>query len=69
MAVKKAKKGKSPVERVVVGSKVKMLIRHNGCMSSSEFIDALDAAVQAHITAACGRAQGNKRKTVKPVDL
>jgi hypothetical protein len=36
---------------------------------SSDFYGALDKTVRGMIAAAEGRAVGNKRKTLKPVDL
>jgi hypothetical protein len=39
------------------------------CNVSSEFYAALDKSVRSMITAAESRALGNKRKTVKAVDL
>ena len=39
------------------------------CNVGGEFYGALDAAVRDLIKEAEGRAQGNKRKTLKAVDL
>jgi len=39
------------------------------CNVSSEFYGALDKAVRGMIATAEARALGNKRKTLKPVDL
>ena len=54
---------------LVVGSKVKEAIKANGCHTSGELMDALDAKVSALINEACKRTQGNKRTTVKAQDL
>ena len=67
-AKKKAKK-KNSGETVIVGSKVKAAIKENGCMTSGELLEALNAAVHDLIADACTRAQGNKRSTVRAHDL
>ncbi|HPD17626.1 MAG TPA: hypothetical protein PLE19_22025 [Planctomycetota bacterium] len=64
MAKKAAK-----AEPVVVGSKVRALIRAKGAMMSSELLDALNAAVACMVAKAIERAKANKRATVKPQDL
>lgn len=64
MAKKAAK-----AEPLVVGSKVRALIRGKGAMMSSELLDALNAAVNCLVEKAIARAQANKRATVKPQDL
>ena len=61
--------GKKSAETLVVGSKVKALIRSNGCMTSSEFLGALTDFVAASVTRACERAKANKRSTVRPQDI
>ena len=70
MAAKKkkaaAKKGK-PAELIISKSRVKAAARK--CNVGSEFYPALDAVVRDLIKGAEGRAQGNKRKTLKAVDL
>jgi histone H3/H4 len=65
-AKKSAKKGK---EMLVVGSKVKAFIKDQGCMTSSDALEALNAKVYCLLEAACERCQANKRSTVKPQDL
>lgn len=71
MAKKAAKKAgaKKGGDMLVVGSKVKAAIRSTGCMTSGELLGALNDAVHAIIKGACGRAQANKRSTVRPQDL
>jgi hypothetical protein len=69
---KAAKKGggsKKPVEALVVGSKVKALIKSNECMTSGEFLGALTEYVNWAVGKACERAKANKRSTVRPQDL
>ena len=64
MAKKAAK-----AEPLVVGSKVRALIRGKGAMMSSELLDALNACVACCVEKAIERAKANKRATVKPQDL
>ena len=63
---KTAKKGKT-AELIISKSRVKAATRK--CNVGGEFYGALDAAVREIIKQAEGRAQGNKRKTLKAVDL
>jgi hypothetical protein len=56
-------------EMMVVGSKVKGFIKGKKCMTSSEFLPALNEKVMCLITHACERAKGNKRTTLKARDL
>jgi histone H3/H4 len=65
-AKKKAKKGK-PAELIISKSRTKAAVKK--CNVGSEFYGALDAAVRDMIKSAEGRATGNKRKTLKAVDL
>lgn len=72
MAAKKKKKKKAarrgkPVELIISKSRTKKATRK--CNVGSEFYGALDAAVRDMIKAAEARAIGNKRKTLKAVDL
>ncbi len=64
-----AKKKPSGKEMLVVGSKVKALIKSKKCMTSSEFIPALSKAVRALVEKAAERAKGNKRSTLRAKDL
>ncbi len=69
---KKAKKKaarKSSREMLCVGSKVKAYIKANGMKCSGELMEALSSAVHEHLDGAITRCQGNKRSTVRPVDL
>ncbi len=67
----KAKKaGKKRVkEIVVVGSKVKDVVRNAGLRSDGELVQAVSDKVHEILGAAIGRAQSNKRGTVRPYDL
>jgi histone H3/H4 len=70
MAAKKkkaaAKKG-SGGELIISKSRTKAAAKR--CNVGSEFYGALDGAVRAIIKAAEDRAVGNKRKTLKAVDI
>ena len=63
---KKAKKGKA-AELIISKSRTKGAVKK--CNVGSEFYSALDAAVRDMIKSAEARAVGNKRKTLKAVDL
>jgi histone H3/H4 len=63
-----AKKKKRDVV-LVVGSKVKEVVKENNCQSSGELIEAVSNAVYELVEAACARAQENGRKTVRAYDL
>jgi histone H3/H4 len=60
---------KKPTDSLVVGSKVKALIKANECMTSGEFLGALTEYVNWAVGKACERAKANKRSTVRPQDL
>lgn len=64
-----AKKGKGSKEVLVVGSKVKAVIKSKGCMTSSDTIPALSDKIREIIDAAIKRTKANRRSTVKPQDL
>jgi histone H3/H4 len=72
MAVRKkkktarAKKGKA-VDLIISKSRTKASVKK--CNVGAEFYGALDAAVRELIKDAEARAVGNKRKTLKAVDL
>jgi hypothetical protein len=53
----------------VVKSKVKVLVREADMNGSAEMWDELGHHVTHAIKAAIGRAQANKRKTVKAYDI
>lgn len=60
------KSGKS-AELIISKARTKKAVRK--CNVGSEFYGALDAAVRDMIKGAEARAVGNKRKTLKAVDL
>ena len=64
-----AARSSKPREIVVVGSKVKDIVRSAGLRSNPEFLEALDANVKRVIQRAIHRAKSNKRGTVRPYDL
>ena len=70
MAAKKkkkaARKGK-PAELIISKARTKNAVKK--CNVGGEFYEALDKAVRGLIADAEGRAVGNKRKTLKAVDL
>jgi hypothetical protein len=63
---KKAAKGSSG-DLIISKSRTKAAVRK--CNVGGEFYGALDKAVREMIKSAEGRALGNKRKTLKAVDL
>jgi hypothetical protein len=70
-----AKKGKNGSKKaaarevLVVGSKVKDVVKSAGLQSSGDLITAISDRVHEILTAALARAEGNGRKTVRPVDV
>jgi hypothetical protein len=64
-AKKKAKKGSGDL--IISKSRTKAATKK--CNVSSDFYSALDKTVRGMIASAESRALGNKRKTLKPVDL
>ncbi len=71
MAAKKkaSKTAKKPREIVVVGSKVKDVVRSAGYRSDGELVQAVSDKVHELLEAAIKRAESNKRGTVRPYDL
>ena len=68
MGGKEARRGsKAPAELVISKSRVKALTKK--CNVGGDFYGALDGAVRKMVASAEERALGNKRKTLKPVDL
>ena len=71
MAARRKKKAtrssRKPAELIISKSRTKNATRK--CNVGSEFYAALDAAVRDMIKSAEARAIGNKRKTLKAVDL
>jgi histone H3/H4 len=66
-AAKKKKAARSGGELIISKSRTKAAAKK--CNVGSEFYGALDAAVRGLIKNAEDRATGNKRKTLKAVDL
>jgi hypothetical protein len=66
MAAKKKKK-KAAGDLIISKSRTKAAVKT--CNVGGEFYAALDSAVRDMIKAAESRALGNKRKTLKSVDL
>ena len=65
---KAARRGKAkPAELIISKSRTKGAVKK--CNVGAEFYPALDTAVRALIKDAEARAVGNKRKTLKAVDL
>ena len=56
-------------EALVVGSKVKALIKSRKCLTSGELLGALTAKVAEVVGTACDRAKKNGRSTVRAHDL
>jgi hypothetical protein len=66
----KAKAAKTTSKEIlVVGSKMKDVVKAAGCMSSADLIEALSAKVHEILANAAERAKGNGRSTVRPYDL
>jgi hypothetical protein len=66
-AAKKVKSGSKEI--LVVGSKMKDVVKAAGCMSSGDLIAAVSEKVHEMISNATQRAKGNGRSTVRPYDL
>ena len=64
---KKAKKAKKTGDLIISKARTKAAVKK--CNVGGEFYGALDAAVRDLIKEAESRAVGNKRKTLKAVDL
>lgn len=60
---------KKPKEIVVVGSKVKEVVRAAGLRSDGDLVQAVSDKVHEILEAAIGWAGSNKRGTVRPYDL
>jgi len=56
-------------EIVVVGSKVKEVIKQAGLRSDGELVQAVSDKVHELLQDAVARCKGNKRGTVRPYDL
>jgi hypothetical protein len=68
-ARKKKKAAKKKAAGDLIISKARTKAATKKCNVSSEFYGALDKVVRGMIADAEARAVGNKRKTLKPVDL
>lgn len=66
---KTAKRKKGAQEILVVGSKVKEVVKANNMRADGALIAAVSAKVHELLEAGVTRAQNNKRKTVTPNDL
>jgi histone H3/H4 len=64
---KAARRSGKPAELIISKSRTKAAVKK--CNVGMEFYGALDAAVRELIKNAEARAVGNKRKTLKAVDL
>ncbi|MEM7153080.1 MAG: hypothetical protein AAF799_09560 [Myxococcota bacterium] len=62
-------KASKPKEIVVVGSKVKEVIKEAGLRSDGELVQAVSDKVHELLEAAIERCQSNNRSTVRPHDL
>jgi citrate lyase gamma subunit len=67
MAARKKAKKAATGDLIISKTRTKAAVRK--CNVGSEFYGALDKAVRAKIAEAEARALGNKRKTLKAVDL
>jgi hypothetical protein len=61
--------GKSSKEILIVGSKMKDVVKSLGYMSSGDLIEALSERVHQMLASAAQRAEENGRSTVRPYDL
>jgi len=68
-AKKTARKRSTTRDTLCVGSKVKAYIKANGMKCSGELIQALSDTIHTTLDGAISRCQGNRRSTVRPVDL
>ena len=64
---KKTARRSGPADLIISKARVKAAAKK--CNVGADFYPALDKVVRAMIKDAEGRAAGNKRKTLKPVDL
>ena len=65
----KKKKASSGKAALVVSSKVRAVIKSKKCMTSSEFLPALNRKVQEIVLEAAARAKANRRSTLRAHDL
>jgi len=64
-----AARASKPKEIVVVGSKVKEVIKEAGLRSDGELVQAVSDKVHLMLGAAARRCKSNGRSTVRPYDL
>jgi histone H3/H4 len=64
---KASRRGSKPADLIISKTRTKNAVKK--CNVGSEFYGALDAVVRELIKGAEARAIGNKRKTLKAVDL
>ncbi len=62
-------KSSKPKEVVVVGSKVKDVVKEAGLRSDGELVQAISDKVHEMLESAIRRCKGNGRSTVRPYDL
>ena len=62
-------KSSKPKEIVVVGSKIKEVIKEAGLRSDGELVQAVSDKVHDLLGAAIQRCKDNNRSTVRPYDL
>ena len=67
MTARRKKVARKPAELIISKARVKNAVKK--CNVGGEFYEALDKVVREAIKGAEGRAIGNKRKTLKAVDL
>lgn len=65
----KAKKAAGKGGSLVVGSKVKDVVRTAGVRAAGDLVEAVSAAVANHLKGAIARCKANGRGTVRPHDL
>jgi hypothetical protein len=56
-------------DSLIVASKVKAYVKSKKMMTSSEALGTISDKVYDALDAACGRAKGNRRSTIKAQDL
>ncbi len=56
-------------EMLVVGSKVRAVVKKSKMNMSGDFLKGLSKEVEAIVKKAVARAKANKRKTLRPTDL
>lgn len=66
---KKAASKKKPQEMLIVGSKVKNMLREHGCNTGGDALEGLNAYIYWLVEQAGKRADANGRKTVRSHDF